>query len=88
MLRKLLMTSFLVFVGSEGPGQLAAGAMITFVFLLANLSYCPYCTDGLNTLQTFSLISQFLTLFCGMRLQMISPMYAKYFKYARMRDMF
>ena len=39
--------------------------MITFVFLIMNLSYRPYCTDGLNSLQTFSLISQFLTLFCG-----------------------
>ena len=65
MLRKLLMTSFLVFLGAEGPGQLATGAMITFGFLLANLSYSPYCTDGLNMLQSFSLISQFLTLFCG-----------------------
>lgn len=41
------------------------GAMITFGFLIMNLSYRPYCTDGLNSLQTFSLISQFLTLFCG-----------------------
>ena len=39
--------------------------MITFAFLVMNLSYRPYCTDGLNYLQTFSLIAQFLTLFCG-----------------------
>lgn len=50
---------------AQGPAQLTVGAMITFGFLIMNLSYRPYCTDGLNSLQTFSLISQFLTLFCG-----------------------
>ena len=50
---------------AQGPGQLTTGAMITFAFLVMNLSYRPYCTDGLNYLQTFSLIAQFLTLFCG-----------------------
>jgi hypothetical protein len=57
--------SFLVFMQAEGPAQLATGALITFIFLLLNLTCRPFCTDGLNSLQTFSLISQFLTLFCG-----------------------
>ena len=65
MLRKFLMTCFLVFLQGEGPLQLAMGSIITFAFLLLNLSLRPYCTDGLNNLQTFSLVAQFLTLFCG-----------------------
>ena len=57
--------SFLVFLPSDGPAQLATGALITFLFLLLNLLCRPFCTPGLNNLQSFSLISQFLTLFCG-----------------------
>ena len=57
--------SFLVFLPSDGPAQLATGALITFLFLLLNLTCRPFCTPGLNNLQSFSLISQFLTLFCG-----------------------
>jgi hypothetical protein len=55
----------LAFLPAEGPGQLATGALITFIFLLLHLACQPYCTQGLNSLQSFSLISQFLTLFCG-----------------------
>jgi len=62
---KLKTNSFLVFLQGEGPSQLATGSIITFVFLLLNLSLRPYCTDGLNNLQTFSLVAQFATLFCG-----------------------
>jgi hypothetical protein len=54
-----------VFLPSDGPAQLATGALITFLFLLLNLTCRPFCTPGLNNLQSFSLISQFLTLFCG-----------------------
>ena len=57
--------SFLVFLPSDGPAQLATGALITFLFLLLNLTCRPFCTPSLNNLQSFSLISQFLTLFCG-----------------------
>jgi len=57
--------SFLVFLPPDGPGQLATGALITFFFLLINLICRPFCTEGLNNLQSYSLISQFLTLFCG-----------------------
>ena len=39
--------------------------MITFIFLMVNSGYSPYCTAGLNSLQTFSLVAQFLTLFVG-----------------------
>ena len=54
-----------MFLPSDGPSQLATGALITFLFLLLNLLCRPFCTPGLNNLQSFSLISQFLTLFCG-----------------------
>jgi hypothetical protein len=54
-----------VFLPPDGPGQLATGALITFFFLLINLICRPFCTEGLNNLQSYSLISQFLTLFCG-----------------------
>jgi hypothetical protein len=62
MLRKLLMTSLLVFVMPGKPGQLAAAAMITFCFLLLNLMCQPFCTPGLNSLSTFTLVAQFATL--------------------------
>jgi hypothetical protein len=74
MTRKFLMTCFLAFLQAEGPSQLAVGALITFVFLIMNLSMRPYCTDGLNNLQTFSLISQFLTLFCGILIGYVEEM--------------
>ena len=48
--------SFLVFLPSDGPAQLATGALITFLFLLLNLLCRPFCTPGLNNLQSFSLI--------------------------------
>jgi hypothetical protein len=76
MARKFLMTCFLAFLQAEGPSQLAVGALITFVFLIMNLSMRPYCTDGLNNLQTFSLISQFLTLFCGILIGYVEEMEA------------
>jgi hypothetical protein len=47
MARKLILTSFLIFFG-EGWVQMAFGALVTFGFLLLNLAYRPYCTDGLN----------------------------------------
>ena len=62
MLRKLLMTSLLVFVMPGEPGQLAAAAMITFCFLLLNLTCQPFCTASLNSLSTFTLVAQFATL--------------------------
>lgn len=58
---QFLMTTLLVFVYAGSPAQLAAGAMITFIFLVINLGYRPYCTASLNSLKTFSLIAQFLT---------------------------
>ena len=66
MFRKLIMTSILVFVMPGGPGQLVLGCMITFVFLLLNLIWQPYCTPGLNSLASMTLIANFATLvrFC------------------------
>ena len=47
MLRKLLMTGFLVFYG-EGWVQMAIAALITLGFMLLNITYRPYCTGALN----------------------------------------
>ena len=63
--RKFAMTSFLAFIYPEELEQIATGALITFVGLVVNLKYTPFITDGLNSLQNVSLISQFLTLFLG-----------------------
>ncbi len=65
MLRKLLMTSVLVFIRPGTPGQLSAGAMITFFFLLLGLFWRPFCSSILNNLNSGTLIAQFLTLFVG-----------------------
>ena len=62
MFRKLLMTSVLVFVMPGTTGQLAMGSMITFLFLLLNLFWQPYCSPDLNSLASISLIAQFATL--------------------------
>ena len=62
MFRKLLMTSVLVFVMPGTTGQLAMGSMITFLFLLLNLFWQPYCSPDLNSLASISLIAQFVTL--------------------------
>lgn len=32
---------------------------------MINMAYRPYCSNGLNSLQSFSLIAQFMTLFVG-----------------------
>ena len=32
---------------------------------MINMAYRPYCTNGLNSLQSFTLVTQFLTLFVG-----------------------
>jgi hypothetical protein len=45
--------------------------MICFVFLLLNIGFAPYCTDGLNSLSSFSLICQFLTLFVGIMISLL-----------------
>jgi hypothetical protein len=65
MTRKFLMTTLLIFIYPRSPAQMACGAMICFFFLLLNIRCAPYCTDGLNSLASFSLVCQFLTLFVG-----------------------
>jgi hypothetical protein len=47
MIRKLILTSLLIFLGN-GWVQMAFGTLVTLFFLLLNLAYRPYCTDGLN----------------------------------------
>ena len=65
MFRKLLMTSILVFIKPGTPGQLASGAMITFVFLIIGHVYRPFCSSRLNSLNVIALTAQFCTLFIG-----------------------
>jgi len=51
------MTSLLVFIMPGSPGQLATGAMITFIFLLLTMRIRPYCTGMLlNTAKPLFLI--------------------------------
>ena len=47
MILKLILTCFLIFLGN-GMVQMAFGTLVTLFFLLLNLAYEPYCTDGLN----------------------------------------
>ena len=56
----------------DDPAQMAAGAMITFFFLLLNMTRQPLCSDSLNSLQSFSMVAQFLTLFVGLMLALNS----------------
>ncbi len=74
MLRKLLMTSVLVFIRPGTPGQLSAGAMITFFFLLLGLFWRPFCSSILNSLNNGTLIAQFLTLFVGIMIVLLDAM--------------
>jgi hypothetical protein len=66
--------SFLVFLPTDGPAQLATGALITFIFLFLNQSCQPFCTDTLNRVQAFSLVAQFITLFCGILIGWMAEM--------------
>jgi hypothetical protein len=68
MLRKFLMTSLLIFIYPDDPAQMAAGVMITFCFLLLNMIFRPFCNPTLNALQSFTMITQFLTLLVGIML--------------------
>jgi hypothetical protein len=74
MLRKLLMTSVLVFIRPGTPGQLSAGAMITFFFLLLGLFWRPFCSSTLDILNSGTLIAQFLTLFMGIMIVLLDAM--------------
>eukprot|EP00293_Proteomonas_sulcata_P001276 CAMPEP_0184324398 /NCGR_PEP_ID=MMETSP1049-20130417/134992_1 /TAXON_ID=77928 /ORGANISM="Proteomonas sulcata, Strain CCMP704" /LENGTH=729 /DNA_ID=CAMNT_0026646141 /DNA_START=258 /DNA_END=2447 /DNA_ORIENTATION=- len=65
MFRKLLMTSILVFLYEGEPAQLAAGLLITQIALVLTMWLNPFITNGLNSLQAFSLFAQWLTLFVG-----------------------
>ncbi len=69
--RKLLMTSVLVFIKPGMPGQLSSGAMITFSFLILALSYRPFCTSTLNSLNSMTLVAQFCTLFVGLMIALL-----------------
>ena len=37
---------------------------------MINMAYRPFCTTGLNSLQSFTLIAQFLTLFVGIMIML------------------
>ena len=61
-----------MFVYPGSPAQLACGAIVCFLFLLLNIGFAPYCTDNLNSLASFSLICQFLTLFVGIMISLLA----------------
>ena len=65
------MTTLVVFVYPGSPAQMAAAAMVAFVFLMANTILQPYCTDDLNMLKVFSLFTQFVTAFSGIMISYI-----------------
>jgi hypothetical protein len=65
------MTTVLVFVYDGSAAQIAAGSMICFLFLLINIACKPYCTTGLNSLASFTLVAQFLTLFSGIMIALV-----------------
>ena len=65
------MTRLLNFVRPGTPGQLAVGAMITFVFLVASMLIRPFCSAGLNSLNSMSLVAQFCTLFVGINIALL-----------------
>ena len=71
------MTTVLVFIYQESPAQLAAGSMICFMFLLINIACTPYCTSGLNSLASFTLVAQFLTLFSGIMIALVDQQTAE-----------
>ena len=50
------MTSLLIFIMPGAPGQLAAGAMITFMFLVLTMKVRPYCTGMKNCSPTLDLV--------------------------------
>ena len=58
MTRKFMMTSLLIFVYPDDPAQMAAGAMITFAFLMLNITFQPFCSKNLNSLQSFTMLTQ------------------------------
>eukprot|EP00293_Proteomonas_sulcata_P016329 CAMPEP_0184309058 /NCGR_PEP_ID=MMETSP1049-20130417/17339_1 /TAXON_ID=77928 /ORGANISM="Proteomonas sulcata, Strain CCMP704" /LENGTH=721 /DNA_ID=CAMNT_0026621875 /DNA_START=176 /DNA_END=2341 /DNA_ORIENTATION=+ len=67
MVRKLLMTSILTTYIYDGePAQPGAGLLITFVFLHVHHQVRPFITEGLNSLQAYTLAAQLLTLFVGL----------------------
>ena len=68
MLRKLLLTTTIVFLFPNSPGQIVSAFLITFFFFILTAVYRPFCTDDLNNLQLSSLLVQALTLFAGILL--------------------
>jgi hypothetical protein len=74
MIRKLIMTSVMVFIIPGTPGQLSVGAMITFLFLLIGLFWRPFCSSNLNNLSSGTLIAEFCTLFVGIMIVVLDAM--------------
>jgi len=68
MIRKLMITSILVFVYPGEPAQLAAGVVVSFGSLVIYYSARPFVSANLTTLQIFSLITQCINLFYGIML--------------------
>jgi len=65
MIRKLFMLWITVFVFDRTVSQVAAGMMITVVFLLLAMAHQPYWNRTLALMNLFSLSVQFITFFYG-----------------------
>jgi hypothetical protein len=72
-----LMTNVLVFIRPGTSGQLSAGAMSPFFFLLLGLFWRPFYSSILNNLNSGTLITQFLTLFVGIMKERLDVMSAE-----------
>jgi hypothetical protein len=68
------MTSVMVFIRPGTPGQLSAGAMVTFFFLLIGLFWKPFCSSNLNNLSSGTLIAEYCTLFVGIMIVLLDAM--------------
>jgi hypothetical protein len=64
LVRKLLMTSVVVFMYPDSPMQLVAALIITFFCLVLSFTWRPCLLPQLNQLQAACLIIQGITIFC------------------------
>jgi hypothetical protein len=64
----------MVFIRPGTPGQLSAGAMVTFFFLLIGLFWKPFCSSNLNNLSSGTLIAEYCTLFVGIMIVLLDAM--------------
>lgn len=64
MLRKFTMTCVIIFMYPEKPQQLAAGFIVTLLYLIVFIKAEPYSNPQVDKMQAASLLTQGATLFC------------------------